>query len=71
MIHAERGKPFLQKYGITYPSGPDGSGAISVAYGVSGVPETVFIGRAGKIMSKIPMSVTSESLAKGLAGIVT
>lgn len=67
---AHNGMPFLQKYGITYPSGPDASGEISVAYGVTGVPETVFIGRDGKIVSKIPAAVDDSSLASGLAGIL-
>ncbi len=66
---AANGTPFLQKYGVTYPSGPDASGEISVAYGVTGVPETVFIGRDGKIVSKIPAMVTDATLASGLAGI--
>jgi cytochrome c biogenesis protein CcmG/thiol:disulfide interchange protein DsbE len=66
----EHGKPFLQKYGVTYPSGPDGNGAISVAYGVTGVPETIFIGRDGKIASKAPGGVDASSLDAGLRGII-
>ena len=41
---------FLQKYGITYPVGPDTSGTISVDYGVSNVPSTAFIDRSGIVV---------------------
>lgn len=41
---------FLQHYGITYPAGPDSSGSISVDYGVSNVPSTIFIDRSGVVV---------------------
>ncbi len=40
---------YMQKYGITYPSGPDLGSKISQAYAITGVPETFFIDRQGKI----------------------
>jgi cytochrome c biogenesis protein CcmG/thiol:disulfide interchange protein DsbE len=43
-------RQFLQKYGITYPVGPDSSGSISVDYGVSNVPSTIFIDRSGVVV---------------------
>jgi cytochrome c biogenesis protein CcmG/thiol:disulfide interchange protein DsbE len=68
---AEHGKPFLQKYGITYPSGPDQTGAYAVAYGVAGPPETIFIARDGKIASKAPGGVVRATLDANLKGLVT
>jgi cytochrome c biogenesis protein CcmG/thiol:disulfide interchange protein DsbE len=47
---ASRG--FLQRFRVTYPNGPDPSGEISIAYGMSGVPETYFIDRNGRIARK-------------------
>jgi cytochrome c biogenesis protein CcmG/thiol:disulfide interchange protein DsbE len=47
---ASRG--FLERFRVTYPNGPDPSGEISIAYGMSGVPETYFIGRDGRIVRK-------------------
>jgi len=67
----EHGKPFLQKYAVTYPSGPDADGSIAIAYGITGVPETIFIGRDGKIASKAPGGVDRASLDADLKGIVT
>lgn len=46
------GAAFLQAYGVTFPSGPDTTGEIAIDYGVTGVPETVFIDRQGVIKQK-------------------
>ena len=40
---------YMQKYGITYPSGMDIGSKISKDYQLTGVPETFFIDRAGNI----------------------
>lgn len=40
---------YMQKYGITYPSGPDIGTKISRDYGITGVPETFFIDKDGNI----------------------
>ncbi len=38
---------YLQKYGITYPNGPDMGTRISQLFRIRGVPETYFIDKAG------------------------
>lgn len=43
---------FLNRFGVTYPNGADPSGEVSIAYGMSGVPETYFIGLDGRIARK-------------------
>ena len=43
---------FLDRFRVTYPNGPDPSGDISIAYGMSGVPETYFVGADGQIRRK-------------------
>ncbi len=45
----KEGLAYMQKYGITYPSGPDLGSKISKAYAITGVPETFFIDREGNI----------------------
>ena len=40
---------FLEKYGITFPNGPDMGSRISRIFKVQGVPETYIIGRDGKL----------------------
>ncbi|MBI1880343.1 MAG: TlpA family protein disulfide reductase [Chloroflexi bacterium] len=41
---------YMQKYGITYPSGPDLGNKISKDFAITGVPETFFIDRDGNII---------------------
>jgi cytochrome c biogenesis protein CcmG/thiol:disulfide interchange protein DsbE len=40
---------YMAQYGVTYPSGPDMGDRISQDYGITGVPETFFIDKDGKI----------------------
>jgi cytochrome c biogenesis protein CcmG, thiol:disulfide interchange protein DsbE len=40
---------YLEEFGITYPNGPDLRTAISRKYQITGVPETFFIGKDGKV----------------------
>ncbi|HEX4207892.1 MAG TPA: TlpA disulfide reductase family protein [Ktedonobacteraceae bacterium] len=52
---------FMQKYHISYPNVQDNpSNATSVAYGVTGFPETVFIDKNGMVVAKYPLPYTSE-----------
>lgn len=46
-------KQFIQEYGMTYPNGPDLGTRISQAYRLTGVPETYFITRDGKMLAGI------------------
>jgi cytochrome c biogenesis protein CcmG/thiol:disulfide interchange protein DsbE len=41
---------YMEKYGITYPSGPDWGSKVSRDYAITGVPETFFIDRDGNIV---------------------
>jgi cytochrome c biogenesis protein CcmG/thiol:disulfide interchange protein DsbE len=45
-------RAFLDSYRVTYPNGPDPDGAISIDYGMSGVPESYFISRDRRIVRK-------------------
>lgn len=60
---------FLQRYGIAYPCGPDATGAIASAYGLPGIPVTVFINRRGIITQKSIGPLTAASLASFLQAI--
>lgn len=53
---------FLQKYGITYPNVIDADGSISVIYGVTGTPETIFINRQGIVVNRIRGELTAQKL---------
>jgi cytochrome c biogenesis protein CcmG/thiol:disulfide interchange protein DsbE len=58
----QEAEQFLQKYHVTYPTGPDTSGSISVDYGVSNVPSTVFIDRSGVVVRQILGPVDAKTL---------
>jgi cytochrome c biogenesis protein CcmG/thiol:disulfide interchange protein DsbE len=45
-------RDFLRRFGVTYPNGRDASGAVAVEYGMSGVPETYFVDRDGRLARK-------------------
>ncbi len=46
----KEGLAYMEKYGITYPSGPDLKNRISEDYAITGVPETFFIDQNGQII---------------------
>jgi len=56
----EPARKFLEQFSISFPSGPDPTGKISVDYGVYGVPETFFVDKAGIIRFKHAGAVTEE-----------
>jgi hypothetical protein len=60
----------LQQYGITYPVGPDTSGAISISYGVPTVPETVFINPSGVVVDKFGGALSPNMLDQRIAEIL-
>ncbi len=56
---------FARKYGKTYMLGLDSEdGKAAIDYGVTGVPETFFIDRTGRVIHKEAGPVSSELLAK-------
>lgn len=56
---------YLERFGITYPNGPDLATKVSQVYGVGGVPETFIIDRQGKLayFKSGPFSTTEEIIA--------
>lgn len=56
-------RAFLRQYGVTYPNGPDQSGAITVEYGVTGIPETYFITPEGILVRRWIGPLTGAQLA--------
>jgi cytochrome c biogenesis protein CcmG/thiol:disulfide interchange protein DsbE len=57
-------RAFIARYGKTYYLGPDVDGAISVDYGLFGVPETFFIGTDGRILAKHVGPLSQSDLAR-------
>ncbi len=47
----EAARAYMKEFNLTYPNGPDVQTLISHAYNITGVPETYFIGKDGKILT--------------------
>ena len=60
---------FLQQHGITYMAGLDTDGSIANKYGVSSLPQTVFIDRNGIVTSREPQELTVQELSRNLQSI--
>lgn len=61
---------FVQQYGLPYQIGGDPQGFTAISYGVTGVPETVFINRAGVVVSKYGGPLDSGALARSIKAIL-
>lgn len=48
----EEALAFLREFRISYPNGLDETGAITVEYGVTGIPETYFIDTDGQLVRR-------------------
>lgn len=46
-------KKFIAQFGQTYPNGPDTGTRISQTYRITGVPETYFVGKDGRLLQGI------------------
>jgi cytochrome c biogenesis protein CcmG/thiol:disulfide interchange protein DsbE len=55
-------RAFIQRFGKTFPNGPDKGSKIAIAYGVYGVPETFFIDHTGQIYDKHIGEISRETL---------
>jgi len=58
---------FVRRYGLTYPSVVDKGDKLYTKYGLTGVPETFFVGRSGKLVGPhVEGQVTKRQLAEGI-----
>lgn len=56
---------YLEEYNITYPNAPDLRSTISSKYDITGVPETFFIDKEGKVVH-IQLGPVNETMLTGL-----
>ena len=59
-------RSFAAKYGMDYPSVGDVGDVGFQDYGLTGVPETYFIDRAGRIVYHVPGEVVPQTLEAGV-----
>ncbi len=56
-------RAFMKEFGITYPNGPDPNGEIAIEYGLTGVPETWFIDREGRLVRRWTGALTDRQIS--------
>lgn len=61
---------FMHKYAIGYPNVLDSSGSVAIDYGVTAVPETIFINSKGTVVSTVRQELTAQALQKNLQLII-
>jgi cytochrome c biogenesis protein CcmG, thiol:disulfide interchange protein DsbE len=64
------GAAFLADRKVAYPAGAPSTARTPIDYAVTGVPETVFIGRDGRVVSKIPGAVDDVTLDQNIQAIL-
>lgn len=63
-------RAFLKEFDITFPTGPDRRGQIAINYGLTGIPEKIFIDRDGQVTRKWLGPLNEEALRRLLDEII-
>ncbi|MGH2970181.1 MAG: TlpA family protein disulfide reductase [Solirubrobacteraceae bacterium] len=63
----EDARAFIRELGLDFPHVRDPSKDTARAWGVTGIPETFFIGRDGQVVGHVIGTVSAEQLAAGVA----
>jgi len=61
---------FLRQTGVTYPSAYDPHGTAATAYGLVGLPTTVFVAPDGKVFERHIGALSSEALTAGITSLM-
>jgi cytochrome c biogenesis protein CcmG, thiol:disulfide interchange protein DsbE len=62
---------FIEKYGATYPSVREPGREVANSYGATGIPETYFIDRRGRVVAHVIGVVSTAQLAEGARATMT
>jgi cytochrome c biogenesis protein CcmG, thiol:disulfide interchange protein DsbE len=60
-----KSKEYLEEFGITYPNAPDLRSAVSSQYNLTGVPETFFIAKDGRV-ANVTIGPLDETMLRGM-----
>ena len=58
---------FIRRYGISYLNIRDPSDDVSRSWGVTGLPETFFLSRGGKVVAHVIGAISDAELRRGIA----
>jgi cytochrome c biogenesis protein CcmG, thiol:disulfide interchange protein DsbE len=59
-------RAFIREYGITYPNIRDGADEVARGWGLTGLPETFFISRDGKVVAHVIGAIDARQLRRGM-----
>jgi cytochrome c biogenesis protein CcmG, thiol:disulfide interchange protein DsbE len=60
-------RTFMRRHKLTYPNVHDGPGNVLPKYGVTGFPETYFVGRDGRLVGeRVQGEISEQKLAAGI-----
>jgi cytochrome c biogenesis protein CcmG/thiol:disulfide interchange protein DsbE len=60
-------RKFMRAHELTYPNVHDGPGKVLPKYGVTGFPETYFVGRDGRLVGeRIQGEISRQELTAGI-----
>ena len=57
---------FLRQNNVTYPAVLDANGSVALKYGITSLPDTIFIDRNGTVISKVSREITAQALSSNL-----
>lgn len=57
---------FLQQNNITYAAVLDANGSVALKYGITSLPDTIFINQNGTVSSKVSREITAQVLSSNL-----
>jgi cytochrome c biogenesis protein CcmG/thiol:disulfide interchange protein DsbE len=57
---------FLQTYHVTYLIGLDTDGSVASKYGITALPQTIFINRQGTVVKRVAGELTAQVLSSSL-----
>jgi cytochrome c biogenesis protein CcmG/thiol:disulfide interchange protein DsbE len=60
--NADKARAFIAEYGVTYLNGGDDAGSAAIDYGLTGLPETYFVDRDGRVVRKFIGPITERAL---------
>jgi len=65
------GLSFVQLNRLTYPIVVDADGSVIIKYGLTSLPDTIFINRNGTVLSRVSRQLTTQALSSGLNSILS
>jgi cytochrome c biogenesis protein CcmG/thiol:disulfide interchange protein DsbE len=64
------GTQFMRRYGIRYPCGAGDGAVLATAFGIPGLPDTIFVDRHGVVVRKDAGQLSAATLAQGIQALL-